>query len=84
MLQWQQKFLFSSSSYVESQVCQILLDSDKKYLSYMVFEYRVSANPRCDVTVFVKGAQNAQFSFRIFPQNLQDFESSYLWNESKY
>ena len=26
-------------------------------------------NPSCDVTIFVKGAQNAQFSSRIFSQD---------------
>ena len=44
----------------------------------------MNANPSCDVTIFVKGAQNAQFPFRIFSQDFQDFESSYLWNGSRY
>ena len=47
-------------------MCQILLDSDKKCLNYMGFKNRINANPSCDVTIFVKGAQNAQFSSRIF------------------
>ena len=74
--------MFSSSSHVESEVCQILLDSDEKCLNYMGF--RISANPSCDVTIFVKGAQNVQFSFRIFSQDFREFESSYLWNGSRY
>ena len=32
----------------------------------MGFKYRINANPSCDVTIFVKGAQNAQFSFAFF------------------
>ena len=32
----------------------------------MGFKYWINTNPSCDVTVFVKGAQNAQVSFRIF------------------
>ena len=30
--------------------------------------------------LIVKGAQNPQFSFRIFPRDFLDFENSYLWN----
>ena len=58
--------------------------SDKKCLNYMGFKYLINASPSCDVTVFVKGAQNAQFYFRIFSQDFRDFESSYLWNGSRY
>ena len=29
----------------------------------MGFKYLINANPSCDVTISVKGAQNAQFSF---------------------
>ena len=51
----------------------------------MGFKYWINTNPSCDVTVFVnKRAQNAQFSFRIFSQDFLDFESPYLWNESRY
>ena len=50
----------------------------------MGFKYRINANPSCDVTFFVKEAQNAQFSFRIFSQDFRDFEGSYLWNGSRY
>ena len=32
----------------------------------------------------LKGAQNAQLSFPIFSQDFRDFESSYLWNASRY
>ena len=35
----------------------------------------INTNPSCDVTIFVKGAQNAQFSFRIFSQDFQDSEA---------
>ena len=44
----------------------------------MGFKYRINANPSCDVTIFVKGAQNAQFSFPIFSLDFRDFESSYI------
>ena len=42
----------------------------------MGFKYWINANPGFDVTIFVKGAQNAQFSFRIFSQDFRDFETS--------
>ena len=42
----------------------------------MGFKYQINTNPSCDVTIFVKGAQNAQFSFRIFSQDFGDFDSS--------
>ena len=29
-------------------------------------KYGINANPSCDVTIFVEGAQNPQFSFYIF------------------
>ena len=32
----------------------------------MGFKYRINANHSCDVTIFVKGARNIQFSCRIF------------------
>ena len=32
----------------------------------MGFKYWINTDPSCGVTVFVKGAQNAQLSFRIF------------------
>ena len=32
----------------------------------MGFKYWINANLSCDVTIFVKGAQNAQFSFTYF------------------
>ena len=44
----------------------------------------INVNPSCDVTIFVKRAQNAEFSFRIFSQDFRDFERLYLWNESRY
>ena len=47
-------------------MCQILLDSDKKCLNYTGFKYGINANPSCEVTIFVKGGQNVQFSFHIF------------------
>ena len=56
----------------------------RKCLNYMGFKYLINANPSCDVTTFVKGAQNVQFSCRIFSQDFRDFESSYLWNGSRY
>ena len=40
----------------------------------MGFKFSISTSPTCDVTVFVKWAQNGQFSFRIFPQDFRDFE----------
>ena len=60
MLLWQRKFMYSFSSHVESYVCQILLDSDKTCLNYMGFKHRINANPSCDVTIFVKGAQKGE------------------------
>ena len=50
----------------------------------MGFKYLINTGPTCDVTIFVKGAQNAQFSFRIFPGDFQDFEISYLGNRNRY
>ena len=50
-------------------MCQILLDSEKKCLNYVGFKYGINANPSCDVRIFVKGAQNVQFSCRIFSQD---------------
>ena len=50
----------------------------------MGFKYWINTNPGCDVTTFVKGAQNAQLSFRFFSQDFRDFESSYLRNGSTY
>ena len=47
----------------------------------MGFKYWINTNPSCDVTVFVKGAQNAQLSSS---QDFLDFESSYLRNGSTY
>ena len=41
-------------------------------------------NPSCDVTTFVKGAQNTLFSFHIFSRDFHDSEGSYLWNGNKY
>ena len=35
----------------------------------MGFKYWINANSSFDVIVFVKGAQNAQFSIRIFSQD---------------
>ena len=32
----------------------------------MGFKYWINANPSCDVTIFVKGAQNAEFPFAFF------------------
>ena len=32
----------------------------------MGLKYWINLNASCDVTIFVKGAQNAQCSFRIF------------------
>ena len=32
----------------------------------MGFKYLINANPTCDITIFVKVAQIAQFSFHIF------------------
>ena len=32
----------------------------------MGFKYLINTNPSCDVTIFVKGTQNAKFCFRIF------------------
>ena len=40
-------------------MCQVLLDSDNKCLNYMGLKILKNANPSCDVTIFVKGAQNA-------------------------
>ena len=37
-----------------------------------------------DDTIFVKGAQNAQFSFRIFSQDFLDFKPSYLQKRGRY
>ena len=34
----------------------------------MWFQYWINENPICDVTIFVKGAQNVQFSCHIFPK----------------
>ena len=51
---------------------------------YFIFFSSSHLGPTCDVTIFVKGTQNAQFSFRIFSQDFLDFESSYLWNGSRY
>ena len=31
------------------------------------FGISINTSPTCDVTIFVKGAQNAQFSLHIFP-----------------
>ena len=50
----------------------------------MKFKYWMNANPSCDVTIFVKETQDIQFSFRISSQDFRDFESSYLWNGSRY
>ena len=50
----------------------------------MGFKYWINTNPSCEVTIFVKGAQNAQLSFRISSQDFRDFESSYLRNGSTY
>ena len=40
---------------------------NKKFMfsssNYMRFKYWINANPNCDVTISVKGAQNVQFSF---------------------
>ena len=63
---------------------QILFDSEKYCLNYMGFKYWINTNPSCDVTIFVKGVQNAQLSFCIFAQDFQDFESSYLRSGSTY
>ena len=41
----------------------------------MGFKYWINANPSCDVRIFVKGAQNAQFSFRIFSQDFRDLKA---------
>ena len=35
----------------------------------------MSGSPTCDVTIFVKGAQNAQFSCRTFSQDFGDYEA---------
>ena len=32
----------------------------------MGLKYWINANSGCDIIIFVKGAQNVQFSFRIF------------------
>ena len=34
--------------------------------------------------LLLKEAQNVQFSCRIFSQDFGDFDSSYLWNGSRY
>ena len=44
----------------------------------------MNANLSCDVTIFVKEAQNAEFSLRTSSQDFQDFESLYLWNRNRY
>ena len=67
MLPWQQNFLHFSALLILFNKCyQVLLDYDQWCLNYMKFKYWINTSPTCDVTVFVKGAQNAQFSFRIF------------------
>ena len=43
-------------------------------------------NTRCECckSLLLSDHYNVQFCFRIFSQNLRDFESSYLWNRSRY
>ena len=45
-----------------------------KYLIFWSSSHHVSSFTS-DVTTFVKGAQNAQFSFRIFSQDSETLES---------
>ena len=44
-------------------MCQILLDSDKKFLNYMGFNYRINANLSCESQFLLKGHQMLNFLF---------------------
>ena len=84
------KFLvnFTLLKYVKSQRNYGFLITKELIFGFQILDlkdhFSASLSPSCDVTIFDKGAQNAQFSFRIFSQDFRDFESSYLWNENRY
>ena len=84
-LLWQQK----NYIFVVFSSCSISVSSFTWFWQMMselqgTFRHWINTNPTCEVTIFVKGAQNAQFSFHILPQNSRDFESSYLLNGSRH
>ena len=50
----------------------------------MGFKHWIKTSRTCEVTIFLKGTINGQFSFRNFPRDFRDFESSYLLNGNRH
>ena len=69
MLPWQQNILYFRVPLILFNKCtKFLFDSDWQRLNDIWFKYWISRSNTCDVTSFVKGAQNVQFSFPFFPK----------------
>ena len=66
MYPWQQNFLHFSACLTLFKSDQVSYDSDQRCLNYMRFKYLINTSATCDITNFVKGALNAEFSFHIF------------------
>ena len=44
----------------------LLVLNQKSAKVYLIVTYRINANPSCDITIFVKVAQNVPFLFAFF------------------